>query len=89
MLNLFNFSLFFPHYSPDNAPSKLFWKGALDTGKCGLFDATNTIPFIEPKTSPIELPRTTLSRKGNFLKFLLLQAATNDVVSKTFDLFLL
>ncbi|GAB1605928.1 activated Cdc42 kinase-like isoform X3 [Argonauta hians] len=48
--------------NPDNAPSK-FWKGALDTGKCGLFDATKTVAFIEPKTSPIELPRTTLSRK--------------------------
>lgn len=54
--------------NPDNAPSKLFWKGALDTGKCGLFDATNTIPFIEPKTSPIELPRTTLSRKESSRK---------------------
>lgn len=54
--------------NPDSAPSKLFWKGALDTGKCGLFDATNTIPFIEPKTSPIELPRTTLSRKESSRK---------------------
>ncbi|XP_014791375.1 activated Cdc42 kinase-like isoform X1 [Octopus bimaculoides] len=48
--------------NPENAPSK-FWKGALDTGKCGLFDATKTVAFIEPKTSPIELPRTSLSRK--------------------------
>ncbi|XP_071110149.1 activated Cdc42 kinase-like isoform X4 [Haliotis cracherodii] len=53
---------------PSNAPSIGLWKGALNNGKSGFFDPTNTVPFIEPKTSPISLPKTNLTRKESSRK---------------------
>ncbi|KAK6176309.1 hypothetical protein SNE40_014616 [Patella caerulea] len=48
---------------PAAPPIPGLWKGVLNNGKCGWFDPTNTVPFIEPKTSPIALPKTSLVRK--------------------------
>ncbi|XP_050414468.1 activated Cdc42 kinase-like isoform X1 [Patella vulgata] len=50
---------------PAAPPIPGLWKGVLNNGKCGWFDPTNTVPFIEPKTSPIALPKTSLVRKDS------------------------
>lgn len=54
--------------NPANAPSPGLWKGCLSNGKSGFFDPTNTVSFVEPKTSPISLPKTSLSRKESSRK---------------------
>jgi hypothetical protein len=41
------------------------WKGALTSGKVGYFDPCNTVPFIEPKSSPDGgTPKKSITRKG-------------------------
>nr|KAG5702466.1 hypothetical protein BaRGS_015098 [Batillaria attramentaria] len=50
--------------SPKNAPEPGLWKGCLSSGKYGFFNPSNTVPYVEPKTSPISLPKTSLTRKG-------------------------
>ena len=57
-------SLFVCSDSPSNPPAPGMWKGCLSNGKSGYFNPTNTVPYVEPKTSPISLPKTSLSRKG-------------------------
>ncbi|KAL5015114.1 hypothetical protein ScPMuIL_009384 [Solemya velum] len=50
--------------NPENTQGLGNWKGVLNNGRSGLFDPTNAVPFIEPKTSPItSLPKPSLARK--------------------------
>ncbi|XP_070206873.1 activated Cdc42 kinase-like isoform X2 [Littorina saxatilis] len=49
--------------NPSNPPAPGMWKGCLVSGKYGFFSPNNTVPFVEPKTSPISLPKTLLTRK--------------------------
>ena len=59
--------------SPSNTPLPGMWKGCLSNGKWGYFNPTNTVPYVEPKMSPISLPKTSLSRKGGYLLLVLLR----------------
>ncbi|XP_064610478.1 ack-related non-receptor tyrosine kinase-like isoform X1 [Liolophura sinensis] len=50
--------------NPENPPEPGLWKGVLNTGKSGFFDPTNTVPFVEPKTSPIERHKPIVRRES-------------------------
>ncbi|KAL8622721.1 hypothetical protein ACOMHN_009355 [Nucella lapillus] len=49
--------------SPREAPSAGLWRGCVASGRSGFFNPVNTVPYLEPKTSPISLLKTSLSRK--------------------------
>ncbi|XP_012945846.1 mucin-5AC, partial [Aplysia californica] len=46
-----------------SSPPGLVWRGVLSSGKSGLFDPTNVVPFVEPKFSPINAKTNSLARK--------------------------
>ncbi|XP_052761120.1 activated Cdc42 kinase-like isoform X2 [Mya arenaria] len=51
---------------PSQPPVPGLWKGALMSGKTGYFDPCNTVPFIEPKSSPdSSTPKKSISRKDS------------------------
>ncbi|XP_076452018.1 uncharacterized protein LOC143287697 isoform X2 [Babylonia areolata] len=49
--------------SPSDAPSAGLWRGCVSGGQSGFFNPVHCMPYVEPKTSPISLPKTSLSRK--------------------------
>ncbi|XP_052227746.1 activated Cdc42 kinase-like isoform X2 [Dreissena polymorpha] len=52
--------------TPVKPPVAGLWKGALASGKTGYFDPCNTVPFIEPKSSPDSTtPKKTIMRKDS------------------------
>ena len=54
--------LFIPR--PEAAPSANIWKGVLDSGKVGLFDSTDSTPYIEIKSASPLRSRIKISRRG-------------------------
>ena len=61
-------------FRPTNPPVAGLWKGALMSGKTGYFDPCNTVPFVEPKSSPdTSTPKKGIMRKGeNFVMLVFL-----------------
>ncbi|KAL4221059.1 hypothetical protein ACF0H5_019321 [Mactra antiquata] len=52
--------------TPSNPPAPGLWKGSLMSGKTGFFDPCNTVPFIEPKSSPeAHTPKKSIMRKDS------------------------